>query len=153
SSLRKPLPATVWSCCPRSSPRTSEASTTSPGWRRPSAGRLSSGRCGGARIDFGRLPRASARGVTHALHSSRSHMSELQQNGRKTGTIVEIKGVVIDAVFPHGLPEIYNALRIEVPARDGAEATALVAEVQQHLGDDRVRAVAMDSTDGLARGL
>src|SRR5437764_641542 len=69
------------------------------------------------------------------------------------GTIVEIKGVVIDAVVPEDLPEIYTALRIEIPAQDGQEARSLVAEVQQHLGDDRVRAVAMDSTDGLARGL
>jgi F-type H+/Na+-transporting ATPase subunit beta len=69
-----------------------------------------------------------------------------------TGTIVEIKGVVLDAVFPDQLPEILTALEIQVPKGDGS-ATTLVAEVQQHLGDDRVRAVAMDSTDGLARGL
>ena len=69
-----------------------------------------------------------------------------------TGTIVEIKGVVIDAVFPDGLPEILSAVEIQVPQGDGSTST-LVAEVQQHLGDDRVRAVAMDSTDGLARGL
>ena len=69
------------------------------------------------------------------------------------GTIVEIKGVVIDAVFPEDLPEIYTALRIEIPAQDGQDARSIVAEVQQHLGDDRIRAVAMDSTDGLARGL
>ena len=69
-----------------------------------------------------------------------------------TGTIVEIKGVVIDAVFPDSLPEILSALEIQVPKEDGS-STTLVAEVQQHLGDDRVRAVAMDSTDGLARGV
>ena len=67
-----------------------------------------------------------------------------------TGRIIEIKGVVIDAVFPDGLPEIYTALEIEIP--EGDTSRTLVAEVQQHLGDDRVRAVAMDSTDGLARG-
>jgi F-type H+-transporting ATPase subunit beta len=67
------------------------------------------------------------------------------------GKIVEIKGVVIDAVFTDELPEIYTALAIEVPSADGSSRT-LIAEVQQHLGDDRVRAVAMDSTDGLARG-
>ena len=67
------------------------------------------------------------------------------------GKIIEIKGVVIDAVFPDSLPEILTALEIQVPKDDGA--TTLVAEVQQHLGDDRVRAVAMDSTDGLARGV
>jgi len=64
-----------------------------------------------------------------------------------TGKLLEIKGVVVDAVFPGKLPEIYHALRI--PRPDG---TDLIAEVQQHLGDDRVRAVAMDATDGIARG-
>jgi F-type H+-transporting ATPase subunit beta len=63
------------------------------------------------------------------------------------GTIVEIKGVVLDAVFPDRLPNIYDALLINADGRD------LIAEVQQHLGDDRVRAVAMDSTDGLSRGI
>src|SRR5213592_868265 len=78
-----------------------------------------------------------------------SHENANEQPGR----IVEIKGVVIDAVFPGALPEIYNALHIDIPAREEQEARSLIAEVQQHLGDDRVRAVAMDSTDGLARGL
>src|SRR5579875_1150591 len=59
-------------------------------------------------------------------------------NGKNTGRIVEIKGVVLDAVFPHRLPEIYHALRIEVPEDGGSRE--LIAEVQQHLGDDRVRA-------------
>jgi F-type H+/Na+-transporting ATPase subunit beta len=72
---------------------------------------------------------------------------------KNVGKIIEIKGVVLDAVFPDQLPEIYNALHIEIPSRDGEEARTLVAEVQQHLGDDRVRAVAMDSTDGIARGV
>src|SRR5881227_4302608 len=75
-----------------------------------------------------------------------------EQSAQKPGRIIEIKGVVIDAVFPEGLPEIYHALRIEIPAQDGGKARSLIAEVQQHLGDDRLRAVAMDSTDGLARG-
>jgi F-type H+/Na+-transporting ATPase subunit beta len=65
-----------------------------------------------------------------------------------TGRIEEIQGVVIEVTFPNGeLPEIYNA--ITVPR--GEELLTL--EVQQHLGDDRVRCVAMDSTDGLARGM
>jgi F-type H+/Na+-transporting ATPase subunit beta len=68
-------------------------------------------------------------------------------NGQKTGKLLEIKGVVVDAVFPDGLPDIYSAVRI--PRPDGSY---LIAEVQQHLGDDRVRAVAMDATDGIARG-
>src|SRR5919106_975886 len=70
--------------------------------------------------------------------------------GANTGRIVEIRGVVIDAVFTDQLPEINTALSIDVP-QDGGSRT-LIAEVQQHLGDDRVRAVAMDSTDGLSRG-
>jgi F-type H+-transporting ATPase subunit beta len=74
------------------------------------------------------------------------------QNTQNVGKIIEIKGVVIDAVFPEALPEIYTALEIELPASNGGGGK-LVAEVQQHLGDDRVRAVAMDSTDGLARGV
>ncbi|MGK2939662.1 MAG: F0F1 ATP synthase subunit beta [Solirubrobacteraceae bacterium] len=68
---------------------------------------------------------------------------------KNVGRIEEIQGVVIEAVFADGnLPEINNAIVIE---REGDEGP-LVCEVQQHLGDDRVRAVAMDSTDGLARG-
>jgi F-type H+/Na+-transporting ATPase subunit beta len=76
-----------------------------------------------------------------------------EQSAQKPGRIVEIKGVVIDVVFPEGLPEIYTALRIDIPEQEGQDARSIIAEVQQHLGDDRVRAVAMDSTDGLARGL
>jgi len=79
-------------------------------------------------------------------------MSSTEKNGGNVGKIVEIKGVVLDAVFPGKLPEIYNAVRISVPEQDGRQALDLIAEVQQHLGDDRIRAVAMDSTDGLARG-
>src|SRR5207253_7889247 len=74
-------------------------------------------------------------------------MAEPSGNSENVGTLIEIKGVVVDAVFPNRLPEIYSALRITRP--EGGE---LIAEVQKHLGDDRVRAVAMDSTDGLARG-
>ncbi len=78
-------------------------------------------------------------------------MSDNGSAGTNTGRIVEIKGVVIDAVFPDRLPQIYSALAIDIPGDDGTSRT-LIAEVQQHLGDDRVRAVAMDSTDGLSRG-
>src|SRR5438046_1340129 len=79
-------------------------------------------------------------------------MADESQNGREgrnVGEIVEIRGVVLDVRFPGQLPGIYNALEI---TRPGDDAAPLIAEVQQHLGDDRVRAVAMDSTDGLARG-
>ena len=71
---------------------------------------------------------------------------------KNVGRVVEIKGVVIDAVFHGELPAIYNALRIQFPETEERAAGFLVAEVQQHLGNDRVRAVAMDSTDGIPRG-
>jgi F-type H+-transporting ATPase subunit beta len=68
-----------------------------------------------------------------------------------TGRIEEIQGVVIEAAFPDGeLPEIYNALEVDIG--QNGDTRTLVCEVQQHLGDDRIRAVAMDATDGLARG-
>jgi F-type H+-transporting ATPase subunit beta len=66
-----------------------------------------------------------------------------------TGEITDIIGVVLNAKFPeHGTPEIYNA--IEIPLDGGGR---LVAEVQQHLGNGVVKAVAMSTTDGLRRGL
>jgi F-type H+/Na+-transporting ATPase subunit beta len=82
-------------------------------------------------------------------------MSSENGQSANVGRIVEIKGVVIDAEFSGELPGIYNALHIQVPSTDGdgASGGTLVAEVQQHLGDNRVRAVAMDATDGLSRGL
>src|SRR6266571_8901660 len=78
---------------------------------------------------------------------------------QNVGRIEEIQGVVIEAVFPDQLPEINHAIVVErednPEEAEGISAgtgTHLVCEVQQHLGDDRVRAVAMDTTDGLARG-
>jgi F-type H+-transporting ATPase subunit beta len=68
------------------------------------------------------------------------------------GTVEEVQGVVVEAVFPGDLPEINHALEIEMDSSHGDGRRRLVLEVQQHLGDDRVRAVAMDATDGLARG-
>jgi F-type H+-transporting ATPase subunit beta len=76
-----------------------------------------------------------------------------EKTSQNVGKLLEIKGVVMDALFTERLPEINTALEIEIPASDGQAARTLVAEVQQHLGDDRVRAVAMDSTDGLPRGI
>jgi F-type H+-transporting ATPase subunit beta len=71
----------------------------------------------------------------------------MSTNGKNTGTILEIKGVVLDVRFGDDLPGIYNALEITRP-----DGTTLVAEVQQLLGDNKVRAVALDTTDGLSRG-
>ncbi|MBD0282554.1 MAG: F0F1 ATP synthase subunit beta, partial [Thermoleophilaceae bacterium] len=68
------------------------------------------------------------------------------------GRVEEVQGVVVEVVFPGELPEINHALEIEMDSSDGDGKRRLVLEVQQQLGDDRIRAVAMDSTDGLSRG-
>ena len=69
------------------------------------------------------------------------------------GKIIQVIGPVVDIEFEEGhLPDIYNAIRIPRVTTEGVK-NDLIAEVQQHLGEDRVRAVAMDSTDGLVRGM
>jgi F-type H+/Na+-transporting ATPase subunit beta len=74
------------------------------------------------------------------------------QNGNNTGTVEQVTGVVIDVAFPDHIPEIFHALRIDVQPEGGRTEGRLILEVQQHLGDDRVRAIAMDATDGVKRG-
>ena len=70
-------------------------------------------------------------------------MSESQNIGK----IVQVIGPVVDLEFPEGnLPEIYNAIRIDNEEND----IHLTMETMKQLGDNRVRTVAMDSTDGLA---
>ena len=70
------------------------------------------------------------------------------ETSTKTGFITQIIGPVIDAVFPSGdLPKIYNAVTVT------SEGKVVTCEVQQLLGDNKVRAVSMSSTDGLKRGL
>jgi len=83
---------------------------------------------------------------------------EAQQDGQEerregVGTVVEVKGPVVDVRFsPEEIPEIYNALTVQLQTSEDEE-TELVLEVQQLLGDDVVRTVAMASTDGLQRGV
>ncbi|CAA9504155.1 MAG: ATP synthase beta chain [uncultured Solirubrobacterales bacterium] len=125
-----------------------------------------------------------------AESSEGSKDSSRNGSQRNVGRIEEIQGVVIEAVFPGGLPDLYAALAVQAPQQAGAaigdteegeaggrrvstgdsddseggedspdgesnvlqETTTLICEVQQHIGDDRVRAVAMGGTDGLQRG-
>jgi F-type H+-transporting ATPase subunit beta len=68
------------------------------------------------------------------------------------GKIVQVIGPVVDIEFPAGLPAIYNAVTVDFDV-PGHGKTKLTLEVQQHLGDNWVRAVAMSSTEGLKRGL
>jgi len=70
------------------------------------------------------------------------------------GKVVQIIGTVVDVEFPpDGLPDLFNAVEIQMPSMDGAgQGGKLVVEVQQHLGNNVVRCLAMGSTDGLQRG-
>src|SRR5437879_9596245 len=73
-------------------------------------------------------------------------------NGQQTGKIVQIIGSTFDAEFEEShLPEIYNAVKIDSEYK--GVTIHLVGEVQQHLGGNRVRCVALGSTDGLVRGM
>ncbi len=68
------------------------------------------------------------------------------------GKINQIIGSVLDVTFDGGnLPEIYNALEVDVTKNDGSKVL-VIAEVQQHLGGNNVRAIALSSTDGMQRG-
>ena len=69
------------------------------------------------------------------------------------GKIVQVIGPVVDVEFPNGqLPKILNALKLSNPGISGTKDN-LTLEVAQHLGESTVRAIAMDSTDGLVRGM
>ena len=68
-----------------------------------------------------------------------------------TGRIVQVIGPVVDVEFPETLPRIYHALTVEYKAQNGP--VKLTLEVQQHLGDNCVRTIAMSGTEGLKRGI
>jgi F-type H+-transporting ATPase subunit beta len=72
---------------------------------------------------------------------------------QRTGKVVQVIGPVIDVEFTEGLPAIYNAVRIVSDGSDGSEKVDVIAEVEQHLGENRVRTVAMKPTDGMTRGM
>jgi len=71
----------------------------------------------------------------------------------KVGKVVQVIGPVVDVEFEGGhLPEIYNALRVTSDG-SGGQRIDVVVEVEQHLGENRVRTVAMKPTDGMQRGM
>jgi F-type H+-transporting ATPase subunit beta len=79
--------------------------------------------------------------------------SETEGTGAHTGRVTRVIGPVVDVEFGRGnMPEIYNALEIELEALGHAEKRTLTLEVAQHLGDAMVRAISMQPTDGLVRG-
>jgi F-type H+-transporting ATPase subunit beta len=77
----------------------------------------------------------------------------VEEGTAKEGKIIQVIGPVIDVEFKEGeLPTIYNAIRLTNPRINDKEEN-LVAEVAQHIGENTVRCVAMDTTDGLVRGM
>ncbi|MGB6199978.1 MAG: F0F1 ATP synthase subunit beta [Candidatus Acidiferrales bacterium] len=84
-------------------------------------------------------------------------MAQETQDSKQTkfvGRVVQVIGPVVDVEFPeHHLPEIYNAVRIVSEGFDVPEPLDIVTEVEQHLGEGRVRTVAMKPTEGVVRGM
>lgn len=80
-------------------------------------------------------------------------MTTTVETATATGRVARVIGPVVDVEFPvDAMPEIYNALHVEVadPAKEG-ELKTLTLEVAQHLGDGLVRTISMQPTDGLIR--
>ena len=114
----------------------------------------------GQRTKVRRTPSHEGNGGSNGGSNGQTQAQEGNRgaNGKLTGvgTITEVKGPVVDVRFsPEEIPEIYNALTASLQGSGGSEnePEELVLEVQQLLGDDMVRTVAMSSTDGLRRGI
>src|ERR1051325_10966560 len=81
-------------------------------------------------------------------------MSTHADNGRTTGKVVQIIGPVLDVEFGNGyLPPIYTALRVTSEGFDVPSPIDIICEVEQHLGEGRVRTVSMQPTEGIVRGM
>ncbi len=74
-------------------------------------------------------------------------------NTENVGKVIQVIGPVVDVEFEGALPALYNAVRVVSEKTATTEAMDVVVEVQQHLGENRVRAVAMKPTDGMQRGM
>uniref|UniRef100_A0A8C1UPF9 H(+)-transporting two-sector ATPase n=1 Tax=Cyprinus carpio TaxID=7962 RepID=A0A8C1UPF9_CYPCA len=94
----------------------------------------------------GLTPLKALNGAPAALFSRRDYAAPAAAAAAASGRIVAVIGAVVDVQFDEDLPPILNAL--EVAGRD----TRLVLEVAQHLGENTVRTIAMDGTEGLVRG-
>jgi F-type H+-transporting ATPase subunit beta len=77
-----------------------------------------------------------------------------ESKSRRVGRVVAIIGPVVDVEFKDmELPEIYNAIRITSEGFETSAPVDIIVEVEQHIGEDKVRCIAMHPTDGLARGM
>ena len=73
-------------------------------------------------------------------------------NTQATGRITQVTGAVVDVQFEGNMPSILNALTVDMNSDSSGSGKTLVLEVAQHLGENTLRAIAMDTTDGLVRG-
>src|SRR3712207_4582105 len=81
-----------------------------------------------------------------------TEQKESTKNGDTAGRVVRVTGPVVDVEFPRGsVPELFNALHAEITYKDLAKTLTL--EVAQHLGDNLVRCISLQPTDGLVRGV
>jgi F-type H+/Na+-transporting ATPase subunit beta len=77
----------------------------------------------------------------------------IESNDLATGRVARVIGPVVDVEFPaEHMPEIYYALQVDIQTSDVEEARTLTLEVEQHIGDNVVRTISMEPTDGLVRG-
>src|SRR5215831_11920982 len=75
-------------------------------------------------------------------------------NGTVMGKVVQVAGPAVDCEFPEGqIPLIYTAIRITSEGFDVPTPIDIICEVQQHIGEGRVRTVALEPTEGLVRGM
>ena len=96
----------------------------------------------------GEAAQTTAKKTSASKSTARRTSAKEDGEASADGAIVQVVGPVVDAQFPaRSVPEIYDALVI-----DRKDGSGLVLEVQQHLGENQVRAISMDSTDGLTRG-
>jgi F-type H+/Na+-transporting ATPase subunit beta len=76
-----------------------------------------------------------------------------KEKGARVGRVVQIIGPVVDVEFDEGVPPIYQAVRIVDDGASGGVPIDVITEVEQHLGENRVRCVSMLPTDGMVRGM
>ncbi|MDQ6707216.1 MAG: F0F1 ATP synthase subunit beta, partial [Acidobacteriota bacterium] len=70
------------------------------------------------------------------------------------GKVVQVAGPAVDCEFPEGLiPEVHTAIRITSEGFDVPNPISIICEVEQHIGEGRVRTIAMEATEGLVRGM
>src|SRR5215469_6632423 len=75
-------------------------------------------------------------------------------NGQVIGKVIQVAGPAVDCQFPEGhIPPVYTAIRVTSEGFEVPEPIDIILETQQHIGEGRVRTIAMEPTEGLIRGM